>query len=174
MLPSRDALFKETQGGLVQYVRPLPPCLMLPNMKLFLSPTRGSPVAQWLKAPPAEEKFLRWSSTATTLWGLPRHQMTSTAVNVVLNINCHTHTSIPLDLQVETPVISSLLFRLDHVDQGCPTFFDMRSTFTFARLMAAASILNIASWADPGGSRGSGPPPPFGPRCRLFNIGPKL
>ena len=28
--------------------------------------------------------------------------------------------------------------------------------------------------ADPGGgSRGSGPPP-FGPRCRLFNIGPKV
>ena len=25
-----------------------------------------------------------------------------------------------------------------------------------------------------GGSRGSGPPPPFGPRCRLFNIGPKV
>ena len=30
------------------------------------------------------------------------------------------------------------------------------------------------SVADPGGgSRGSGPPP-FGPRCRLFNIGPKV
>ena len=29
--------------------------------------------------------------------------------------------------------------------------------------------------ADPGGGGGpGGPDPPFGPRCRLFNIGPKL
>ena len=29
--------------------------------------------------------------------------------------------------------------------------------------------------ADPGGGGGpGGPDPPFGPRCRLFNIGPKV
>ena len=29
--------------------------------------------------------------------------------------------------------------------------------------------------ADPGGGGPGGPdPPPFGPRCRLFNIGPKV
>ena len=31
----------------------------------------------------------------------------------------------------------------------------------------------IIQWRIQGGSRGSGPPP-FGPRCRLFNIGPKV
>ena len=32
------------------------------------------------------------------------------------------------------------------------------------------------SVADPGGGGPGGPdpPPPFGPRCRLFNIGPKV
>ena len=35
---------------------------------------------------------------------------------------------------------------------------------------------DVYAVADPGGggSRGSGPRPPFGPRCRLFNIGPKV
>ena len=33
-------------------------------------------------------------------------------------------------------------------------------------------LVTLDAVADPGGSRGSGPPPPFGPRCRLFN--PKL
>ena len=37
-----------------------------------------------------------------------------------------------------------------------------------------AHNLLLCPVADPGGgSRGSGPPP-FGPRCRLFNIGPKV
>ena len=44
----------------------------------------GGPVAQWLRAPPADEEFLRLNPTATTLSGLPRHEMTS-AVNVALN-----------------------------------------------------------------------------------------
>ena len=30
------------------------------------------------------------------------------------------------------------------------------------------------SVADPGGVQGVRTPPPFGPRCRLFNIGPKV
>ena len=34
--------------------------------------------------------------------------------------------------------------------------------------------LQMIQWRiQGGGSRGSGPPP-FGPRCRLFNIGPKV
>ena len=33
----------------------------------------------------------------------------------------------------------------------------------------------IITWADPGmGVQGVCPPPPFGPRCRLFNIGVKI
>ena len=45
---------------------------------------RGGPVAQWLKAAPADEEFLGSNPTATALSGLPRHEMTS-AVNVSLN-----------------------------------------------------------------------------------------
>ena len=44
----------------------------------------------------------------------------------------------------------------------------------FLAVVAHASCLPLCSGGSRGGgARGSGPPP-FGPRCRLFNIGPKV
>ena len=42
----------------------------------------GGPVAQWLRAPPADKEFLGSNPTAIALSGLPHHEMTS-AVNVI-------------------------------------------------------------------------------------------
>ena len=40
---------------------------------------------------------------------------------------------------------------------------------------AKNSVKQGGAVADPGGGGGSGgPDPPFGPRCKLFNIGPKV
>ena len=45
---------------------------------------QGGPVAQWLRALPADKEFLGSNPTVTALSGLPRHEMTS-AVHVALN-----------------------------------------------------------------------------------------
>ena len=47
-----------------------------------------------------------------------------------------------------------------------------------AQLELLSPSTTYPAWEDPGvgggGSRGAGPLPLFGPRCRLFNIGPKV
>ena len=37
-----------------------------------------------------------------------------------------------------------------------------------------SAVIHVNPVADPGGGGGGVRTPPFGPRCRLFNIGPKV
>ena len=47
---------------------------------------------------------------------------------------------------------------------------------TLLILIPGALFIVLLTVADPGGGGPGGPdpPPPFGPRCRFFNIGPKV